>query len=232
MERDSRRVPPLGRLHFHGSTFMDQVSWIRFHGSGFMDQETMANASDGAILTGTVAASIPLAVGIVCGGEVILGVGTVGGTATTGGIGTVVGTEIIDTGAEILIEVTTGTAVPLVFSPVDAIQDGCKFIIKRVVKKPLSATPKKLSDDVIIVTPQGVALPPGRRIPDNYVENPYVPGTGSYDEIADGKFKERLGIDPPTPPGTKGPQYSHHHIDGGKEHLSPRPGANDTWPGE
>jgi hypothetical protein len=47
-----------------------------------------ANPSDGAILTGTVAASIPLAVGIVCGGEVILGVGTVGGTVTAGGTAT------------------------------------------------------------------------------------------------------------------------------------------------
>ena len=51
-------------------------------GSTVLEQETMANASDGAILTGTVIVSIPLAVGIVAGGEVVLGVGTFGGGAS------------------------------------------------------------------------------------------------------------------------------------------------------
>jgi len=31
-----------------------------------------------------------------------------------------------------------------------------------------------------------------------------------------------LRIDPPTPPGKNGPSYSHYHLNGGHEHLSPR----------
>ena len=51
------------------------------------------------------------------------------------------------------------------------------------------------------VTKDGVALPPGakHKIPDNYVQNPHR--SGNYGEIVNGKFKERLRIDPPTPPG-------------------------------
>ncbi|MBA3462798.1 MAG: VCBS repeat-containing protein [Deltaproteobacteria bacterium] len=79
------------------------------------------------------------------------------------------------------------------------------------------------------VTPEGVALPgEGKyQIPSRFVENPHR--TGSYGEIVDGKFVERLRIDPPTPPGTKGPNYSHYHLDGGRTHYSPRPG--DRNPG-
>ena len=70
------------------------------------------------------------------------------------------------------------------------------------------------------VTPDGVAFKNG--IPDNYVENPYRNGSyGVFDE--NGKFIEKLRIDPATPTGKKGPSYSHYHIDGGKEHFSPRP---------
>jgi hypothetical protein len=46
--------------------------------------ENLANASDTTLVTGTVIASIPIAVGIVAGGEVVLGVGTLGGAVTTG----------------------------------------------------------------------------------------------------------------------------------------------------
>lgn len=48
-----------------------------------MEEETLANTSDGAILTGTVIVSIPAVVGIVYGGEVVLGVGTFGGSGAT-----------------------------------------------------------------------------------------------------------------------------------------------------
>ena len=83
------------------------------------------------------------------------------------------------------------------------------------------------SDDVIHVTKDGVALPPGskHKIPDNYVQNPHR--SGSYGEVIDGKFKERLRIDPPTLPGQKGPNYSHYHINGKGTHYSPRPGDKD-----
>jgi len=48
-----------------------------------MEEETLANTSDGAILTGTVIVSVPAAVGIVYGGEVVLGVVTFGGSGAT-----------------------------------------------------------------------------------------------------------------------------------------------------
>ena len=83
------------------------------------------------------------------------------------------------------------------------------------------------SDDVIHVTKDSVALPPGpkHKIPDNYVQNPHR--SGSYGEVVNGKFKERLRIDPPTPPGQKGPNYSHYHKNGKGTHYSPRPGDKD-----
>lgn len=101
-------------------------------------------------------------------------------------------------------------------------------------------TPKTLPQPAItakqpiVVTPQGVALPPLARykILAHFVENPYRPG--SYEEIVNGKFRERLRIDPATPPGMSGPNYSHYHLDGKGTHYSPRPGhliqvfQNDT----
>ena len=85
------------------------------------------------------------------------------------------------------------------------------------------------ADDVFHVTPQGVALPPGPKykIPSSYVENPYR--AGSYGVVENGKFVEKLRIDPGTPPGMKGPDYSHYHLDGGKTHYSPK--AGDLNPG-
>lgn len=45
--------------------------------------ENLAGASDTTLVTGTVIVSIPIAVGMVVGGEVIFGVGTYGATLTT-----------------------------------------------------------------------------------------------------------------------------------------------------
>lgn len=83
------------------------------------------------------------------------------------------------------------------------------------------------ADDVFHVTPDGVVLPKGpkHKIPEGYVENAHRPS--SYGEIADGKFRERLRIDPPTPPGRKGPNTSHYHLDGKSTHYSPAPGDKD-----
>ncbi|WP_439529142.1 hypothetical protein [Pannonibacter sp.] len=83
------------------------------------------------------------------------------------------------------------------------------------------------SDEVIHVTKNGVAFPAGAKhdILESYVQNPHR--SGSYGEVVDGKFKERLRIDPPTPPGQKGPNYSHYHRDGKGTHYSPRPGDKD-----
>jgi hypothetical protein len=64
--------------------------------------ENLANASDTTLVTDTVIASIPIAVGIVAGGEVVLGVGTLGGAATTG-------TAATGAGALTTVSTTAGT---------------------------------------------------------------------------------------------------------------------------
>ena len=89
----------------------------------------------------------------------------------------------------------------------------------------LQLAPK--AHDIIYVTPQGVVIPPGLKyqIPSNFVEN--IKRMGSYGEYVNGKFIERLRIDPATLPGMKGPNYSHYHINGKSTHYSPRPGASD-----
>ena len=84
--------------------------------------------------------------------------------------------------------------------------------------------PSPSNHSVIQVTPDGIALPPGKKIPDSLVENPYRPG--SYGIIENGKFKETLRIDPPTPPEKKGPNYSHFHVNDGKEHIT----DTSQWP--
>ncbi|MNB76487.1 putative deoxyribonuclease RhsC [compost metagenome] len=83
------------------------------------------------------------------------------------------------------------------------------------------------SSDVIHVTKSGVALPAGGKhaIPSHYIQNPRRPG--SFGEMVGGKYQERLRIDPATPPGTKGPNYSHYHLDQRREHFSPAPGDRD-----
>jgi len=72
-----------------------------------------------------------------------------------------------------------------------------------------------------------VAFPSGAKyqIPDKYVQNPLR--KGSYGEIVDRKYKERLRIDPPTPSGQKGPNYSHYHKNGKGKHYSPKEGDPD-----
>ena len=72
----------------------------------------------------------------------------------------------------------------------------------------------KNPDDVIHVSPNGVACPPGPKyqIPFNYIENPNR--SGSYGVMENGKFVEKLRVDAATPPGMKGPNYGHYHLDG------------------
>ncbi len=80
------------------------------------------------------------------------------------------------------------------------------------------------------MTKDGVALPAEAKykIPENYVQNPHG-RSGNYGEIINGKYKERLRIDPATPPGQKGPNYSHYHKNGKGKHYSPR--KSDKNPG-
>jgi RHS repeat-associated protein len=103
--------------------------------------------------------------------------------------------------------------------------EGGKWFLNRGLKN--SGKLSGEADDVIHVTKDGVALPasPKYQIPENYIQNPNR--AGSYGESINGKFVERLRIDPPTPPGQKGPNYSHYHLDKGRPHYSPRPGIPD-----
>lgn len=68
-------------------------------------------------------------------------------------------------------------------------------------------------DGVITVTKDGVALPPGAKIPPELIENPYR--SSSFGIIKEGKFIETLRIDAATPPGFKGPNQSHFHLNNG-----------------
>ena len=60
-----------------------------------MEEETLADTGDATLLTGTVIVSVPVGVGVLYGGEVLLGVGTFGGEAavTTTTTATLLGAE-------------------------------------------------------------------------------------------------------------------------------------------
>lgn len=73
------------------------------------------------------------------------------------------------------------------------------------------------SRNTIYVTSDGIALPKGARIPNDYIQNPFR--SGDYGEMTNGSFKSRVRIDKGTPAGTKGPKQSHFHLDNGKEHI-------------
>lgn len=80
------------------------------------------------------------------------------------------------------------------------------------------------SGNVIHVTSQGVALPPGSKyaIPQRFVQNQHRPASyGTLDEST-GKFVEKLRIDPATPRGKPGPERSHYHINGEDTHYGPK----------
>jgi hypothetical protein len=85
----------------------------------------------------------------------------------------------------------------------------------------------RVADNVIHVSPNGVAFLPGAKykIPSNYIEHPSRPG--KYGVMENGKFIEKLRIDQATPPGTKGPNYPHYHLNGKGRHYSPKPGDHD-----
>ncbi len=72
----------------------------------------------------------------------------------------------------------------------------------------------QVGKEAITVTPEGVALPKGAKIPSELVKNPYYKGS-SYGSFENGKFIERLRIDQATPPGFKGPNQSHFHLNNG-----------------
>lgn len=74
-----------------------------------------------------------------------------------------------------------------------------------------------LNNNAFTVTPNGIVLPKNIYIPQELVENPYR--IGSFGKIIDGKYIEILRIDNGTFTGFKGPNNSHFHLNGNKEHI-------------
>lgn len=70
-------------------------------------------------------------------------------------------------------------------------------------------------------TREGVVLPKGAKIPSKYVESKYR--SGSYGVDINGKYVEKLRIDPATPFGEKAPNFSHIHLNKSGKHRT-------TWP--
>jgi hypothetical protein len=79
--------------------------------------------------------------------------------------------------------------------------------------KAVTKTGTNVGKNVFTVTKEGVALPKGAKIPSNYVQNPYR--SSNYGVFENGKFVEKLRIDQATPPGFKGPNQSHFHLNNG-----------------
>lgn len=100
---------------------------------------------------------------------------------------------------------------------------GVALIITRNTKiagaeaKAIMGVEKAEAKGVFTVTRDGVELSKDLKIPSNLVENPFR--TSSYGEIQNGKFIEKLRIDPATMPGKKGPNVSHFHINGSGKHI-------------
>ncbi len=67
---------------------------------------------------------------------------------------------------------------------------------------------------VFIVTKEGVVLPKGADIPSQFVEN--ANRSSNYGVIENGKYVEKVRIDPATSPGFKGPNECHFHLNNGK----------------
>jgi hypothetical protein len=84
---------------------------------------------------------------------------------------------------------------------------------KSLFSKTIAKTGTQARKNVFTVTKEGVALPKGAKIPNEFVQNPYR--NSNYGVFENGKFVEKLRIDQATPPGFKGPNQSHFHLDNG-----------------
>jgi len=80
-----------------------------------------------------------------------------------------------------------------------------------------------INESSFTVTQEGVVLPKGAEIPTDYIENPYQ--SSNYGIFEDGKYVEKVRIDAGTPPGSKGPNISHFHLNDGKHIFDPT-----KWP--
>ena len=86
------------------------------------------------------------------------------------------------------------------------------------VSSPQTLTKIGIGDNIKwVATHNGVILPKGAYIPGDFTPNPNR--IGSFGIFENGKFIEKLRIDIGTPPGFKGPNVSHFHLNGGKKHI-------------
>jgi RHS repeat-associated protein len=105
--------------------------------------------------------------------------------------------------------------------------------VKEIVEKEFAKVVEEGTEkDAVQVTKEGVALTKEGKyeIPKDLIENPHnPPGSSSYGTMENGKFNEKLRIDPGTKPGKQGPNYSHYHKNGKRTHYSPN--GKDRNPG-
>jgi hypothetical protein len=71
----------------------------------------------------------------------------------------------------------------------------------------------QVEKSVFTVTKEGVVLPKGAKIPGEFVENAHR--SSNYGIMQNGKYIEKVRIDPATPAGFKGPNASHFHLNNG-----------------
>ncbi len=83
-----------------------------------------------------------------------------------------------------------------------------KLAMKKAAKGVTQAESK-----IFLVTKEGVVLPKGAKIPGEFIENAHR--SSNYGVMQNGKFVEKLRIDPATPSGFKGPNQSHFHLNNG-----------------
>jgi hypothetical protein len=74
----------------------------------------------------------------------------------------------------------------------------------------------QIEKSVFTVTKEGVVLPKGAKIPNQFIENKFR--SADFGEMINGKFQSRVRIDTKTPIGMKGPNQSHFHLNNG-EHI-------------
>ena len=136
-----------------------------------------------------------------------------------GGDGSATGQLIGRTAVDAGVAVAAGKAGEVVGKGVSALSKGAQGMTQEVntITKNATSTVSKSGNGIFTVTKEGVILPKGTNIPAGLVEN--VNRSGSYGTMQNGKFVEKLRIDPATAPGTKGPNVSHFHIDGGSKHI-------------
>jgi len=77
--------------------------------------------------------------------------------------------------------------------------------------------------DVFTVTEAGVVMPKGAKIPAGFEANAHR--GGSFGVMENGRFVEKVRIDPGTLPGFKGNSKSHFHLKNGPENFNP-----NSWP--